>query len=651
MVNEGLIHSQLMKAQTQFKQSLKNINYDIKISWYGFADSVSPNLLPANFSKSSVNNVAYGSYLEKAIGSEAIGYHKNENVKEMNGIEVGWFVDQAGRFTMWKIVATNEGNKFFVLRDLDGDFEFTGAEEEWLDETPNAGIGSACDYDWAVWRNQLYLVSGEKYTDDNGNTGCVIRYDPANTAFGDWEAIDTGFGVANIPSSTGADGPTEFCPSIIEFYDDRMWLAGSELHCQQVKISEHANPYNVTGSAAKPFLGLLDTVPDIEDLTRPSTYILDQNGDCITALESKNGYIWSITNRNWYGYKNINVLNSNSLPAGLLWLDTLEEHKANNGTYSPDTVISDDEYFHFLSNSAVNPSFNTIVPVISNDSVDKLYVNRSIYVQERFRDIDWTGAAIGQYSTGDGEGVTFISGSRCGAEGDVEGGRTCIDNDTTLAFKNVDGTPTWTEIPYIHASAWTNDNQYTYWLDSTSGNLFRLNPKKWSYITRDSEGNKEESHYPFVMQMGKTGKSANDLDFSDKTLKYIWITAVTDPTVDIQFDLFRQGNTCLDCEGIAKTFHIKPCIDKDASKVCECGDVTKQPFVHQGGQFFSRLIDVSKFDFKYNVMDMRLTALSEGYFALHSLGVLYEKGKPISSNMLETELIEGAIETDITQKC
>lgn len=635
MVNtSSLSYIQNKRETARIKDQVGVQYFDIKVNWAGMADSVAPGNLPDLYTRTSINNVAFGSYLEKAPGSEKFGCQKDGKSKNQRGIAFDYFVDQAGRKIFWKIVDNGNGdNSFYVMRDEDGDGKIEGDEYCWVDATPAGGIGQNGEYDYAVWRNQLFFVSGEEYT-AGGTTGCILRYDPTNLLQGDWVTIDTGNGVKNVPGSTGADGPEKFCPRFIEFNDDRMWVAGSERHCQQVKLSEHGNPYNLVGSATKPFLGLLSVPPDIEDLTRPSTFILDQNGDCITSLQNKGNLLHVVTNNTWWKYENLNVLNSSSLPAGLLWLDTLTQHPANTGSFSPKTVISDDEAFNFLSTSSTNPSLSTLVPNYATEDTDSVYANLSVFQQKRFRDINWDNAAMGKYGNGSGQSITMMSGSKCGDH-----------NDTTLAYKQMGDTATFTEIDYIHAQDWAEDNDYTYWLASDSGDVWRITPDNWSICPGHCSDGEPDTHYPFIVQLGRAGLGAKDLPFSDKRVQYIWVEGAADENTAIQLDIFVQDTSCSGCSRTV-TVSFVPCFntEKARSDIPKCKDSTADPFTHQGGREFANLVSVEKHNINYNIMDIKLTAYSEGYFALHKLGTFYEMIKPVSSEMIAKNTQEGPID-------
>lgn len=600
----------------------KDIRFDIKASFGGYADSISPNLLPNYMCEGSINNVGFGTYLEKMIGSTLLGNHKTtEDVNDMIGLRLGKFISEDGIARLFKIVKYNNNNHIYFLNDQNNNNKLENTELNWLDLTPIQGITNSNQYNWSVWRNELYIVSGEKFEYGN-NSGGVLVYNP--TRSDKWRVINTGYGVSNNSQSTGADGPNAFYPLVIEFYNDTMYLSGSKEFPLQVKFSEHSNPDNLVGSSSRPFLGLLDTPPAISDLLRPSTFILNQNGDKINALFVANDYLWIATNKRFYAYKTLTVLNT-KLPAGLLWLDTLQEHRARVGTYSQKSILQIDDDIQFVAYDNSQPGLAAMIPVISKDRVDKVYGVKSDYIQNTLKDMDLTNACMGVYGIGSLSSIVFISGAKCKG----------LNNNTTIAMKLLDGTPLFTKIPYIHASDWYNDNNATYWLSSDTGEVFELTSDCFNHhateITKD---------YPFVYQTGRIGVATNDQDFSNKQVKYIWIVGCSSTDVDLVFNIFNQTALLGTTENGVDRFRYTPDINRIDLKDMDCNNDVPIPFVHRQGILFSKLLDCSQCSINYNVLNIRLEAHTSGYFALHQLGVIYEKLDPISGEIIsKLELI------------
>lgn len=602
------------------KSSLSsNTLFDIKASFGGYVDSISPNLLPDIYCTGALNCIGFGTYLEKMFAPVKIGVHQETDeydIDNMIGLRTGWYVNSNGKTTFFKFCKTTEaGNRFFVIDELDfrdPNFHTKIEKEVWKDATPSQGIGLGDVYNFAVWRGQLFFCSGEKYQIGT-KTGGVLRYDQTNVNE-PWFCIDTGFGVANLNTqSSGNDGPYPFYPTLICFFNDVMYLSGSYNFPLQVKFSEHSNPVNVVGSAARPFLGLLDTVPTIEDLLRPSTFVLNQNGDEIRALFQAGGYLWIASNRRFYAYKTISVLNQQGLPAGLLWLDTLQEHKARTGVHNQKTIIQNDETYDFISTSFAKPSLATMIPIISNDTLDKQFGIKSTFIQETMSSIDWSNGAMGIYGSGGPDTIIFMSGSKCGDK-----------NDITIAVKSYENTPMFTKIG-IHANDWMNDNEFTYFLSSDNAELYRLDPNRYTNI-------------PFVYQTGKIGTARNDQDFSEKKLKYIYIVGSAESDISLNFQIFNQiygSDVQTECSITAADFVYEPVVNQDDNNGCECQDDLPNPFVHRRGRLFSKMINVDGAEIRYNTLDIRVIANTQGYFALHQIGVIYEKSSPIWSDMID----------------
>lgn len=595
-------------------QEGKDIRFDIKASFGGYADSISPNLLPSFMCEGSINNVGFGTYLEKMIGSKLLGYHKTEeDINNMFGLRFGGFVSEDSINRKFKIVRDENKNKIFFLNKPTNDLQ-------WLDFTPEQGITNSNIYNWAVWRDELYIVSGEKF-EYGSTTGGVLVYNP-NRKGGEWRVINTGRGVANNSQSNGADGPNDFYPSVIAFYNDAMYLSGSKEFPLQVKFSEHSNPDNIIGTLARPFLGLLDTPPVISDLLRPSTFILNQNGDKINSLFVANDYLWIGTNKRFYAYKTLTVLNT-KLPAGLLWLDTLQEHRARAGTYSQKTILQIDDDIQFIARNNSQPGIASMIPIISKDRVDKVYGVKSDFVQNTFKDLDLSNACMGVYGIGSLSSIVFISGAKCPD----------TNNNITIAMKLLDGTPLFTKISYIHANDWYSDEEGTYWLSSETGEVFELTNNCY---THDKTLINED--YSFVYQTGRIGVATNDQDFSNKQVKYIWLVGCSSTDLELKIDIFNQTNISGATTNGVNSFTFTPQIDRVDLEDLDCSNNIPIPFVHNQGVLFSKLLDCSQYSINYNVLNIRLEAITSGYFALHQLGVIYEKLEPISSEII-SELI------------
>lgn len=620
-------------AQFKSKEGA-DMKFDVKYSWGGFVDNISPNLLPNWASTGIINGIPQGSYLEKMMGSEKVG---TDNISNKVGLRIGEFFDNFGNYNLVKIIKNDKGeNRILILKDQNKDLKFNG-NENWADITPIDGIGNKNNYNFASWRNQLYFVNGGEFQFQTKKGG-VMRYDP--TLNPQLEVIDTGFGTSNLPNSTGADGGTPFYPNTIAFKNDVMYLGGNERFPQQIKFSELSNPYNIVGSLSKPFLGLLDTPPTASDITRPSTFLLNQNGDQITGLLNANGFLWIITNRRFYAYSANEF--KQGLPAGLLWLDTLQEHKARTGAYSQKGISQKDQFFDFISTNTIKPSISTIVPIISQDRIDNVLSTKSDFIEDTMRKIKWDDVALGNLGFGS-DAISFYSGAKC--QNDL--------NNITLAGKRVDNIEMFSKITYINAVDWLAGDYETYWL-STEGDVYRLTPDNYNII-KDNE----TKNYDFVWQSGKLGVAKNDTDFSEKKLQYIYLVCCSDLDVELDFQIatnrkigmefeidtntgekrkINKDTICSLCEPF--NFNLDPDLFCAEITECSCEDDLQSLFIHKNAFLWHTLIQVEDKNIQYNTIQARLIAKTKGYFAIHQIGFIYKKLSPIDNKLLSQPILE-----------
>jgi len=573
----------------------ENKHFDIKATFGGYTDSISPTLLPNHLGTVAVNCIGQGSHLEKMMGAGYYGKH-DIDPQVLVGVRAGHFYGQDGDDIMFKICRKQNENRFYIMRNK---------SMNWLDVTPTQGIGVSNEYNYAVWRNKLFIVSGKEFK-FGAKTGGVLVFNPRE---GEdmWETIETGQRVSNKYSSDGNDGGSPFFPITISFFEDRMYLGAGT----QVKFSEHSNPNNVVGSLDKPFLGLLDTPPVLQDLLKPSTFILNQNGDEIRAMLNANGFLWIITNKRFYAYKALTVLNS-ELPAGLLWLDTLQEHKVSTGVYSQQAVMHSDEVFEFLTTKN-KPSVGTLLPTISNEILDNQFGTRSGAIQETMRGVDWSRACMGSIGNGKAESINFISGSKCGSH-----------NDITLMYKIYDDMTVFSKVPFIKASDWVMTDEGTFYLSSENGNLYKLNPDTNTVV--DFLGGEETTEsFPMVYQTGRIGVGKGDNIFSSKKVSYIYFVGASSEDTKLEFQLCNKdidpetGKHDISC----KEIKYKPNLNYQGFE-CDCNYEGVTPFVHNRGVIFHALIDVNSLNSISNVFDLRVVQKSAGYFAIHEVGLIYE---------------------------
>lgn len=591
---------QNLARNTQINASAGGSNFKIylKQAFGGIYENVSPSNLPDYGLTNVVNGIGQGTYIEKMFTNKVLGKHdKLEfDLSEMTVIRLMDFYDLFGRYHLLKICSTPKGNRIYEIVDLDRDLVFQNTELIWSDITPKSGIGEGTLYNWARWRNALYIVGNQEFTFMD-MTGGVITYNPQMT--NTWDVIDTGFAASEFPTTKGNDGGTQFLPSTIAFHSDEMYIANDF----QVKKAEHSNPYNVIGNLTRPFLGLLDTPPVIADLLRPSTFIINQNGDKITALITTGNFLWIVTNRRFYAFKTLTVLNS-QLPAGVLWLDTIKEHKVKTGTFSQKSIMLNDEQFDFLTTNNVKPTIASVIPVISQDRIDKVYGSNSYFIDKTMKEIDWSEAAIGILGYGEGDSLSFLSGKICGSQ----------ENNITLMYKKVGDNIFFSKLydengDNWKANDWLNNDYIAMYGSSVNGNVYVLDTENYG-------------DYPFVIQTGKMGVTTSDLDFSSKNLKYLYLSCYADKGMTIKVELFINPNCDknTDCDCATKIYEQQmdvSCLtsDKDCAMV--------KPFSHRGGYNWLKLFNLSSETIAYNTLDMKITVNGTGYFSLHQLGVVY----------------------------
>jgi len=574
----------------------------IKQTWGGIYENVSPTNLPDFGLTNVVNGIGQGTYIEKFPTVKKLGIH-GDDTERFSVLRLMDFYDLFGRYHLLKICVTPTGNRIYEIVDNDKDLVFKREELIWSDITADLDLKKG-EYNWAMWRNQLYIVSGNLFQQGELEGG-VLQYNPVGTQ--KWTVINTGNSASPLPTSTGDDGASPFLPKTIAFHKDEMYLANDF----QVKKAEHSNPENVNGSISKPFLGLLDTPPVVADLLRPSTFIPSQNGDKITALFSTNNFLWIITNRRFYASKRITVLDS-QLPAGLLWMDTRQEHKVKTGTYSQKTIMWNDEQLEFLTTNQIVPTLASIIPVVSQDRTDKIYVANSTFIADTMKNIDWSEASIGVLGYGQSDSTNFISGKICNS--DV--------NNITIAYKKFGDNIFFSKLydengDNWKANDWLNNDYTTMYGSSVNGDVYLIDTENYG-------------DYDFTVQTGKCGVASGDSQFSDKILDRIWFNLYASKGMKLKIQIFKNPNCnskdC-DCEQIFETIIDVGCVD-DTS---DC--INPTPFSHRKGFNWLGLLNVSSRSIKYQSLDMRLTAIGDGYFALHEFGQVYKPDSPLSESI------------------
>lgn len=610
-------YMQSVNRNTSINAGSSDLRVDIKRSWGGIYENVSPTNLPDYGLTNVINGIGQGTYIEKMSDVKVLGKHENLefSIKSMIVLRIMDFFDQLGRYHLLKICSTPDGDKIYELVDNNKDLLFQNQELSWSDITTPANIqlNTTAIYNWARWRNELYIVSGDQFT-INDKVGGVLRYTPNSPV--KWQVIDTGISASSNPLTTGDDGDTYFKPKTISFHKDEMYIANDF----QVKKAEHSNPDNVTGANGRPFLGLLDEPPTIEDLLRPSTFIPSQNGDKITALISTNNFLWIVTNKRFYAFRRLTTLDT-QLPPGLLWLDTIQEHKAKTGTFTQKSIMLNDELFDFLTTNKVSPTLASVIPIVGQERVDKVYASNSVFLRDTMKEIDWSEAAMGILGYGEGDALNFISGKICNSD----------FNNITIMYKKFNDTILFSKLydeneDNWKANDWLNNDYTTMYGSSVNGNVYTIETEK-------------HGDYNFTLQTGKIGVAAGDSDFSGKILEKIWISCYASKGMQLKLEIFKNPNCASEdcgCEDLVfEALLDVGCIDDKE----EC--IQKNPFKHRKGYYFTKIINVKSKMIKYNTLDIRLTAMGKGYFAQHDLAPIYKLDTPIDTNLiLEDETLK-----------
>ena len=572
----------------------------IKQIWGGIYENVSPTNLPDFGLTNVVNGIGQGTYIEKFPTTKKLGIHKDTK-ERFSVLRIMDFYDLFGRYHLLKICVTPDGNRIYEIVDNDKDLVFKREELVWSDITADLDLGKG-QYNWARWRNQLYIVSGD-YLQQGETKGGILQYNPVGTQR--WTAIDTGNSARPLPTTTGDDGSSPFLPKTIVFHKDEMYVANDF----QVKKAEHSNPENVNGLNGKDFLGLLDAPPTIEDLLRPSTFIPSQNGDKITALFSTNNFLWIVTNRRFYAFKRLTILDS-QLPPGLMWLDSIQEHKVKTGSFSQKTIMWNDEQFEFLTTNQIVPTLASVIPVISQDRIDKVYVSNSTFIADSMKNIDWSEASMGLLGYGQSDATNFISGKICNS--DV--------NNITIAYKKFGDNIFFSKLydengDNWKANDWLNNDYTTMYGSSVNGDIYIIDTENYG-------------DYDFTIQTGKCGVASGDSGFSDKVLERIWLNVYASKGMKLKIEVFKNlncNNQSCDCqENIFEETIDVSCADNNMN----C--INPTPFSHRKGFNWLGFINVKSKDIKYQLLDIRLTAIGDGYFALHELGEIYKPDSPLS---------------------
>jgi hypothetical protein len=586
------LHNQLKR-----KSNTKTIAFG-NFTWFGFLDGVAPSSVPEGYGLVSFNNNPNGSALESPLGYREIGSHdQNEipiDLNEWEGLLVGKFVpaDQninlkkdTGLFKILKHRSTQETN--FWLLEEDGRWRIRNPiSTYWKDGkvNPEASVSDVYNFKgsrfaYTVWKNILYICSGEENFNGSGGVSGLMKFDGNN-----WDSVLTGdagfltnkntYVNKTIYNKDGAlrdtkirlyDSGRDFNPSLVCTFKQRLYIAGAKANQLQVKMSERENPDN--------FIENVLSIPSVplstKDTSRSSSFILSEGGDFITSMNVYNDSIYIGTNKKFYIY---NLLDSQLQDGSFFQIDAIQENNFTpagpRSSYATTTFanrlfyVSDYQVIPEISCFELEYNSSTGIPTA-------MYKRLSDEIEDFLPDFEIGNATIGVF----GDKI-LIGLKRKPTFTDIEDS---VGNDICLVaspfnFSRNDQRIGFTVLDYIAPSIFYTDNSGCYFATKDSGRIYKITDNYRGVENETMEEGGEPIEYPVaVWKTGWTGYNpAKDSAFSLKTLKNILISGYFAENTEMYITL--QPETFCDKEGekaCNKTYTMKYTFDKKDLITCE----------------------------------------------------------------------------------
>lgn len=508
--------------------------------WFGQVTSYSPTQIPPGNGILCLNASPQGTYLESPLGYTFVGTHLKGQLalEQYEGLIAGEICQQGEQGANDNI----DKNIFKIVRkkfpNADGVFETAffvlGVDGNWRDFTPYADtyIDGELNpepkirynfrgekFDYVVWKNILYICSGEEWFEGSNGSSGLMRFDGQT-----WDSILTG--KAGFPSNQPEfknksaldgdenyppdfrlyDSTNEFNPSLLCLFQERLFISGAESNPLQVKMSEWNNPDNFVDNV----LGMQTAPLTSKDTARASSFVVTSGCDKITSLTSFNNEIYVGTD------KKVFIYNLNRQTIGENVVFQLESIIQNDytpaGTVNQYSTVAFQNRLYFLSNYQVVPEFSafTLSAAPGASKPYSSYEKLSGEIDSLMEKLDISEACIGVYGGSVLIGVNYNDPDGRNNMTIVSAPYLVNNNQVKWAFYILD---------YIKPTYFYQNNRGCYFTNKEDGELYKITPNRYGVEFRDSEGYGEVTYPISTWQSGWTGYNPlKDSSISRKVL-------------------------------------------------------------------------------------------------------------------------------------
>lgn len=635
-------------------------------TWITFNRADGPTQLEQGHGLTSLNGEPVGRSWKSPIGYESVGvYPAGFNPDLYEGVLGGELCcddneegcTQSNLFQILRNKVTGE-TEFLVL--IDGEWQPRNPYADyWVpnpnynsadpNSTPNIPATNPTDkydfrgekFDYALYKNTLYIVSGEEdFTGSHGASG-LMKYD-----CGRWNSILTGNcgfiknpqqyeNTAAINPATGEpydpnyalyDSPGEFNPSLLTVYQERLLISGAECNPLQVKVSEWYNPDNFVDNA----LGLQIAPLTTADSARPSSFVVTEGCDGITSLNNFNNSVYVGSQNSMYIYN----LVRQDLGGGVSFeLDSITENNYTTaGPVNQYSTVPFQNSLYYVSDSLAAPEFASfnLTSSTSGGNPASVYQRNSSDIEEFLKGLDFECAAAGVLG-----GKVLVS-ARC-KDSSEEGNNIMIvgtpySQDGTVKYS-------YHVLDYVPARQIFQNRQGTYFVSHEDGRMYRFtdNYSGIQKVVYEDGANVVKEFYPAATwQSGWTGfNPQDDRSFTKKKLIRAYVAGYFSEDSEV-FLSFTPQTSCAPCGTCDETKTIKIDIEGSPSKdqcECEC-NLIATPKVKNGTNY--RVIPIvfpAGEEFIYNMFSFRLDILNSRYFEVEYLSFLAVELENDASNI------------------
>jgi len=502
-------------------------------------------------------------------------------------------------------------------------------------------------FDYIEYKGDLYICSGrEDYLDKFGNRSGLLRL---NLATLEWEAILTGRaaildlgrngeklfggGAGQLPLDYNGDDPAlflhqleDFNPSIIEEYQDRLLIAGSQANPFQIKQSEHLNPKNFIDNV----LGAQVLPATSDDLRKPSIFFANQEIVSLTTF-GESVYIGTLSTFEKYDLKQL----------GDSLVDLKKEDKStNSGPVSNKACkVFKGGQFYFGSNYQVAPELNlrgldVKFGLSGNSTVTATPPEKlTFFIDETLRRCDISNSCIGLYKDYVLWSVALCPERDPLRDVDTDEVIRPVDNNLTILYSKLGDTPIYSLLKEVHSN-WFSEigGRGLMYSSCDNGNVYLIN-ENLNYIDNhqnvpqniDEPFTPEPTEYESIYQTGIIGfNPKQDSPYTKKRAKRFYFSGGFTNNAVINIEAYGIEGQCGEpcCDGLLfeKTIVLQTeCPLSD----CDC-NVTPNLNFFKNTRTITRYFDIPirEISALYTSFFVKMTILSSDFY-INEIGGTY----------------------------